>query len=182
MKRLIVLVLALVAIAIGSTDAYAQRPTVPVNTAFQIQGDHDGTGVPANGAYRLYLCAGVVTVCNTQLAQLPGSARVASTITFNVAGRAAGSYTAQLSGVNGEGTEGAKSPALVFDVVVPAPPPPPPTNLRIVAIQTAANGTQSLRYLDLAELRKLLTPPPTARLEIPNPPVERPIAALRSSK
>jgi hypothetical protein len=162
------LVLSLLAIA--APAAAQTRPVINAGRSYTVAADHDGTDVAGTGAgYRLYLCPGVVTDCATQLVQVPASARSASNVvTFpNLAGLARGTYSLFASAFNVDG-EGAKTSGLVFDVRLPAPAPP--TNLRLMAIQTTADGRQQLKLLELDELRQVLQLPTIAALDAP--PIE----------
>lgn len=163
LRRLITLLV--LSLAIAAPAAAQTRPQLDAGRSFRVQGDHDGTNVgTTGGGYRLFLCTGVVTDCATLLLQVPSTARVGNVVTFdNLAGLARGTYTAQASAFNVD-REGPKGPVLVFDVMLPAPGPF--QNLRVMTIQTTADGRQILKLLELAELRQALQIPIGAVAEL----------------
>lgn len=155
-KTLLVFVL----LTLGWTPAVsAQTPTpkVLVGQSFTVQMDHDGVNTTG---YLLWICPGIVTQCsNTAQQQTDMTVRNAQgVVTFmTVPGLStAGSYTMQAMAFNADG--GTRSATLVFDVV--PPPPSAPRNLRLVAVETTADGGTTLTLVDLADLRTILSLPP----------------------
>jgi hypothetical protein len=162
MKRPSTSLLALLLTLIAAPALAQTRPFVPPNTTFRVVLDHDGVNTVD---YHLFLCTGAVTSCATEIAAAPVSSRTNGSVSFDVTGRPVGTYTLQASARNADQREAA-SAVLVFDVRLPLPLPNAPT-IRIVAISTTADGRASMRYLELAELRQLLTPP-MAELRLPS--------------
>lgn len=154
---------ALLALALLAMPAAAQTPSVNVGQAFGVQADHDGVNTQG---YKLYLCAGAVTTCNTLQQQAPATARNAQgVVSFaTVAGLTTrGTYTLQASAFNADNeTRGA---VLVFDVKLP--PPSAPSNIRIMAVQTTADGRTIMRLLEPNELLQILQLPSITAEAVP---------------